>query len=119
VCSSDLAWLVEGVLIYLGADDAGRLLANVTELSAPGSRLSFEHNPMIAASLTDEARQSPTLREYTSLWKGGLGPDTPHWLTRRGWQPELHDLAALAASYQRPAPGRAHGGFLTAVRVSP
>jgi methyltransferase (TIGR00027 family) len=111
------AWLVEGVLIYLTADEAGRLLGDVTRLSVPGSRLSFEHNPMIAASLTDEARQSPTLREYTSLWKGGLGPDTPLWLTRRGWRPELHDLAALAASYHRPALGEAHGGFLTAVRL--
>jgi methyltransferase (TIGR00027 family) len=112
-----MAWLVEGLLIYLTATDAGRLLGSVTGLSAPGSRLSFEHNPMIAASLSDETRQSPTLREYTKLWKGGLGPDTPRWLTGQGWQPELHDLTALAASYQRPAPGRAHGGFLTAVRL--
>jgi methyltransferase (TIGR00027 family) len=111
------AWLVEGLLIYLTADEAGRLLADVTRLSAPGSRLSFEHNPMVAASLADEAGQSPTMRQYTRLWKGGLGAGTPRWLTDQGWQPEPHDLSALAASYQRPAPGRAHGGFLTAVRV--
>jgi methyltransferase (TIGR00027 family) len=111
------AWLVEGLLIYLTAGEAGRLLADVTRLSAPGSRLSFEHNPMVAASLTDEAGQSPTMREYTRLWKGGLGAGTLRWLTDQGWQPELHDLSALAASYHRPAPGRAHGGFLTAVRV--
>ncbi|MCW2919447.1 MAG: putative methyltransferase [Actinomycetia bacterium] len=57
------------------------------------------------------------LDEYTALWKGGLGEDAPDWLTRHGWQPHFHDLATLAASYGRPIPGPANGGFITAVRV--
>jgi methyltransferase (TIGR00027 family) len=109
------AWLAEGLMIYLTAAEAERLLTGITELSAPGSQLSFEHSPM-AAALTDQARRMPAMQQYTKLWKGGLGGDAPRWLTSHGWQPKLHELAALAAVYRRPLPGQARGGFLTACR---
>jgi hypothetical protein len=66
--------------------------------------------------VTARARQLPTMRPYTSLWKGGLD-DAPGWLSEHGWRPRFHGLAALGRSYRRPVPGRARGGFLTAVRV--
>lgn len=113
---SPAAWLAEGLLIYLTAAEAERLLSGVSELSAPGSQLSFEHSPMAAARLTDQARQMPAMQQYTSLWKGGLGDDAPRWLTGHGWQPQFHELAAVAASCRRPLPGQARGGFLTATR---
>ncbi len=114
---SRAAWLAEGLLIYLTAGEAGRLLTGVSELSAPGSQLSFEHGPMATATLTGQARQMPAMQEYTSLWKGGLGDDARRWLTGHAWQPQFRELAALAASYRRPVPGQARGGFLTATRV--
>lgn len=111
------AWLAEGLLIYLTADDAGRLLTSVTGLSAPGSQLSFEHSPEGTAALLDRTRQTPSLHRYAGLWKGGLGTDAPRWLASHGWRPSLHELAALATDYGRPVPGQARGGFLTAVRA--
>ena len=122
------AWLAEGLLIYLSAAETRRLLTSISELSAPGSQLSFEHSPRATAVLTGQARQMPAMHQYTKLWKGGLGDDAPHWLTSHGWQPEYRELAALAAAYQRPVtlivsdaehpvPGEARGGFLTAVRL--
>jgi methyltransferase (TIGR00027 family) len=113
------AWLAEGLLIYLTAAEAERLLTGISELSALGSQLAFEHSPIAAAALTDRARQMPAMQQYTKLWKGGLGDDVPRWLTSHGWQPELHELVTLAASYQRPVPGQARGGILTAIRVQP
>jgi O-methyltransferase involved in polyketide biosynthesis len=110
------AWLAEGLLLYLTADEARRLLTVVTEFSAPGSRLSFEHSPMDAAALAGQARQMPALRQYAALWKGGLGDGAPAWLAGHGWQSQFHGLAALAGSYRRPVPRPAHGGFLTAAR---
>ena len=71
------------------------------------------------AALAGQARQMPALQPYASLWKGGLGGDAPRWLAGHGWQPQSHDLAAVAAAYGRPVPGPARGGFLTAVRPSP
>jgi len=117
--SAAAAWLAEGLLIYLTADQARRLLTAITELSAPGSQLSFEHSPMATATLTDQARHMPAMRQYTKLWKGGLGDDAPRWLTSHGWQPEYRELATLAATYQRPLPSQASGGFLTAIRPQP
>jgi methyltransferase (TIGR00027 family) len=111
------AWLAEGLLIYLTAAEAERMLTDVTELSAPGSQIAFEQSPMAAAALTGQASQMPAMQQYTRLWKGGLGDDAPRWLTSHGWQPEYHDLAALAEAYQRPLPGQARGGYLTAVRM--
>ncbi len=47
------AWLAEGLLMYLPADAQDRLFAQITELSAPGSRIAVE----TAASHADERRQ--------------------------------------------------------------
>jgi methyltransferase (TIGR00027 family) len=117
--TSPAAWLAEGLLLYLTADEAAQLLTGVSELSAPASQLSFEHSPMASATLTATARQMPAMQQYTTLWKGGLGDDAPGWLTGHGWQPQFHELAELASSYRRPVPDPARGGFLTAIRVSP
>ncbi len=113
------AWLAEGLLLYLTAREAGQLLTGVSELSAPGSQLSFEHSPMGSASLTATARQMPTMQQYTTLWKGGLGDDAPGWLAGHGWPPRFHELADLASSYRRPVADPARGGFLTAIRRNP
>jgi methyltransferase (TIGR00027 family) len=110
------AWLAEGLIIYLTAAEAARLLTGVGGLSAPGSQLAFEHSPAGADTMTATARQLPSMRQYTSLWRGGLD-DAPGWLAGHGWRPEFHRLAALGRSYRRPVPGTARSGFLTAVRV--
>jgi methyltransferase (TIGR00027 family) len=112
------AWLAEGLLIYLSADEAARLLSAVGELSARGSQLVFEFEQRAAADtgLLDQARAIPALAQVTRMWKGGLGGDAPDWLTRHGWQPRSHDRAAIAASYSRAVTSPSAGGFLTAVR---
>ena len=47
------AWLAEGLLMYLPADAQDRLFTQITELSAPGSRIAVE----TAANHADERRQ--------------------------------------------------------------
>jgi methyltransferase (TIGR00027 family) len=47
------AWLAEGLLMYLPAEAQNRLFEQITELSAPGSRIAVE----TAASHADERRQ--------------------------------------------------------------
>jgi methyltransferase (TIGR00027 family) len=111
------AWLAEGLLIYLSADETAGMLATVGELSAPGSQLAFEHGGMATGSLLARARAMPAMAEYTALWRGGLGTDAPGWLADHGWHVHTHGRAALAASYGRPDPDAADGAFLTAVRT--
>jgi methyltransferase (TIGR00027 family) len=114
--SAPAAWLAEGLLIYLSAEEAAHLLTAVGELSAPGSQLAFEHRTSADTRLLDQARAIPALAEVTAMWKGGLGEAAPDWLTRHGWQPRSHDRAALGAAYGRAVTGPSTGGFLTAVR---
>ncbi|MFC4591210.1 SAM-dependent methyltransferase [Sphaerisporangium corydalis] len=113
------AWLAEGLLIYLTAGESARLLAAVGTLSAPGSRLSFEHFPGGDSTLVSRAGDMPAMEPYTAMWKGGPGGDVAGRLARDGWRPRFHDLATLAGSYGRDLPGPATGGFLTAVRTLP
>jgi methyltransferase (TIGR00027 family) len=110
--SEPTAWLVEGLLIYLTAEEAAHVLTAAGELSAPGSRLSCERGNSGAMAAAAEA--TPATGTFTSLWKGGLGQDAADWLDRSGWQTQVHHLSALAASYGRPVPRQTRSGFVTA-----
>jgi methyltransferase (TIGR00027 family) len=112
---SATAWLVEGLLIYLSADEVTSLLTDITDLSQPDSQLAFEHGSIAGSTVLGKAQAMPAMREYTTLWKGGLERDAPAWLAGHGWQVWIHDAAGLADSYQRRAPADSSGGFLTAV----
>jgi len=116
--SERTAWLAEGLLIYLTAEEAGQLLDTTTGLSAPGSTIAFEYTDYLSddagTSPISHARTMPGMSRLTALWKGGLGAETPDWLGRHGWRVQTHSIGPVAASYHRPIPGRASGGFLTA-----
>jgi methyltransferase (TIGR00027 family) len=108
------AWLIEGLLVYLTAEEAAELLTRVGSLSATGSQVSFERNN--AASVIAEQDRGG-IDEYASLWKGGLGEDTAAWLNAHGWHTEIHELTEVAASYGRPTSSKSLSGFLTATRL--
>ncbi|KJE25134.1 methyltransferase, TIGR00027 family [Frankia torreyi] len=109
-------WLVEGLLPYLDADQAGRLLTTVGELSAPGSLLGFEYQSA-DTRLLDELRATPELAEFATLLKGGLDEPALTWLPRHGWQVLRARLRAeLATESGRLAPGPLVDGFLVAIR---
>lgn len=108
-------WLAEGLLVYLSRDEAERLLTDVTGLSAPGSRISFEHRPDGEQDgLLELARKSGA--EVTALWRGGLGGDAPKWLAAHGWRPETVTVAELSVRYGREPLDNTRGGFVTATR---
>jgi methyltransferase (TIGR00027 family) len=118
--SERTAWLAEGLLIYLTAEEVEQLFATITGLSAPGSTIAFEYTDYLSddagTSPISHARTMPGMSRITALWKGGLGAETPDWLGRHGWQIQTHSIGPVAASYHRSIPGRASGGFLTATR---
>jgi methyltransferase (TIGR00027 family) len=59
------AWSAEGLLIYLPPEAQDKLFDNITELSAPGSRVATEHVPDVAV-FSDERSQriSERLKKY-------------------------------------------------------
>jgi methyltransferase (TIGR00027 family) len=89
------AWLVQGVLVYLSADEAGQLFTSIGRLSASGSRLACEQTGGHANDGEDPVEQ---------LWKGGLGSRTVDWLDRHGWDVQLYRGAELAAAYELAPP---------------
>ncbi|MFF3073459.1 SAM-dependent methyltransferase [Kitasatospora sp. NPDC057904] len=105
------AWLAEGLLVYFTAEEAAGLFTAVAALAAPGSRLLLERGRDVSRTPHD-----PALAHVTGLWRGGLGPDTHHWLDRHGWTAGLTALDQIADSYGRPLSGPSTGGFIEAVR---
>ncbi len=109
------AWLIEGLLIYLTPDGAGRLLTTVLDRSAPGSQVAFEQSRATRErgaldALRDRSRAGSVVR----LWKGGLGTDGVAWLRERGWTARSVSRAAVAKEYGRPSP-ELSGEFVTGV----
>ena len=91
------AWLAEGLLMYLPADAQDRLFAQVTELSAPGSRVAAESMGMHA----EDRRER--MRERFAALPAQFGIDEPmdiaeltyedpdraevaDWLAAHGWR---------------------------------
>lgn len=114
------AWLLEGILFYLPEEVIPRLLAQVSELAAPGSRIGFD----VMNSLTFV---SPLTRPWVEMqaslgapWIGAV--DNPEkLLLDLGWQPALTAPGAPDANYERwklpvipvRMPGMPHSWYVT------
>ncbi|MFI1016095.1 SAM-dependent methyltransferase [Streptomyces sp. NPDC020965] len=123
------AWLVEGVLVYLTADEADTLMGRISARSAPGSRLAVEHvtRAMVASDRAKEAAAaSPegVVNLLSSLWKNEMTRPPGDWLAAHGWSATEEPLTELAGRHDRrvppafdPAlPGTGRVSLLTAVR---
>jgi methyltransferase (TIGR00027 family) len=90
------AWLAEGLLMYLPADAQDRLFSQVTELSAPGSRVAAES----MGNHPQDRRERMRERFATITAQIGVEPmditeltyedpdraDVAEWLTAHGWR---------------------------------
>jgi methyltransferase (TIGR00027 family) len=117
------AWLIEGILYALPPGTADFFLDRITASSAPGSVLALDH---IEDSELLRAARAAISPELLTLWKGGPTGDLAAWLRRHGWQPDIRDVAAVAAAYRRPTPpafsaqhDRAARGWLATARLGP
>jgi methyltransferase (TIGR00027 family) len=97
------AWLVEGLLVYLTAVEADRLLAAISALSAPGSRLAVEYTtrPMLAAP---DADGNGVVGFLADLWRNDMSGDPADWLAAHGWRANRRALPDLAAALGRSVP---------------
>ena len=108
--SRPTAWLAEGLLMYLPAEAQDRLFEQITELSAPGSRVSAE-----AVRHHDEERRAQMRERWEKMADqvgmkqtvniGDLTYNDPHravlvdWLNAHGWtatgQPAADEMSRL------------------------
>jgi methyltransferase (TIGR00027 family) len=94
-------WIAEGLLVYLTAAECDALLADVTGLSAPGSRLGLT---MAGRPPPGEQDQMPPTR-MMRLRRSAAPDDPVGWLAGHGWTAQLASARALLTSHGRPVPG--------------
>lgn len=110
--STPTAWLAEGLLMYLPADAQDQLFAQITGLSAPGSRIAVETAPMQAEERRREMKERfEVIKEKfgitDSLDVGELMYNDPNradvagWLGANGW-----DSAAVQSAAEMRRLGR-------------
>jgi methyltransferase (TIGR00027 family) len=98
------AWSAEGLLPYLPPEAQDRLFDNITELSAPGSRLATEHVPDPNAFTNERVRRiSDRWRRFgfnlnaADLFYHGERSVVVDYLTTHGWQVTPHPARELYA----------------------
>ena len=113
--TAPIAWLAEGLLIYLPPDAQDRLFDNITELSVPGSRVATEFVPGIIDFDADQVREtmaSSFLRDHgidvdmPSLVYAGQRNHVADYLRAKGWDVEGVTRAELFErnGIEAPAP---------------
>ncbi|MBB3600838.1 methyltransferase (TIGR00027 family) [Mycolicibacterium sp. BK556] len=94
--SQPTAWLAEGLLMYLPADAQDRLFELVTELSAPGSRVSAETMGHHSEERREQARErfekfadqlgiERTIDMQNLTYNDADRADVTDWLNAHGW----------------------------------
>ncbi|KUI32853.1 SAM-dependent methyltransferase [Mycobacterium sp. IS-1496] len=129
------AWLAEGLLMYLPADAQDRLFEQITDLSAPGSRIAAETAGVQADDRRQEMRErferiaekfemTATLDIQQLIYEDPDRADVADWLDAHGWtatavssQQEMRRLNrwALPADLTDE---EAFSNFVTAERLS-
>ena len=108
-------WVAEGLLAFLPPEAQDRLLDNITDLSARGSRLVVEI--FLSATESLEVMHTAAQKWYEQgldahiddLWYGGERHDVASYLDEHGWQTTRHRSEQLLAEAGLPIPQRNDG----------
>ena len=100
------AWSAEGLLMYLPPEAQDRLFDNITELSAPGSKLATEYHPDSGATMTQRAQEFNDRWakigcdiDLSGLFFDGERSNVVDYLTQRGWQVSSRPRRDLFGDY--------------------
>lgn len=99
------AWLAEGLLMYLPADAQDKLFAQITDLSAAGSRIAAETAPMQAEERRQEMKErfevikqkfgiTDSLDVGELMYNDPDRADVAEWLAGNGWDSTAVKAAA-------------------------
>src|SRR4051794_13119112 len=89
------AWSAEGLLVYLPPEAQDRLFDNISELSAPGSRIATEHMDMSglpadwAEKLTERSKRIGSDINLAELFYTGERNSAAEHLTADGWRVDV------------------------------
>lgn len=101
------SWSAEGLLMYLPPDAQDRLFDNITELSAPGSRLATEYHPDTAGTTMSQRAQEFNDRwakvgcdiDLSGLFFDGERSNVVDYLTGKGWEVAARPRRELFGEY--------------------
>jgi len=93
------AWLIEGLLMYLSAEEGDTVLQRVTELSAPGSRLFLEQ--LQELMMSEEGRAARALVESQGARWLSAKDDLVPWLDGMGWSATQYSGDDLSIGHGR------------------
>jgi methyltransferase (TIGR00027 family) len=100
------SWSAEGLLMYLPPEAQDRLFHNITELSAPGSKLATEYHPDSGPTMSDRAQEFNDRWaklgcdiDLSGLFYDGERTNVVDYLTDRGWQVSARKRRDLFGDY--------------------
>lgn len=101
------SWSAEGLLMYLPPDAQDRLFDNITELSAPGSRLATEYHPDTAGTTMSQRAQEFNDRwakvgcdiDLSGLFFDGERSNVVDYLAGKGWEVAARPRRELFGDY--------------------
>jgi methyltransferase (TIGR00027 family) len=95
-------WLAEGLLMYLPDEVGDRLLADLTNVSAPGSELLAEHLSTKAPAARGGEMYDAIESQNTAFVSAR--DDLADWFAGYGWRAEVHAGSDPAIGYGRRVP---------------
>ena len=106
------SWSAEGLLMYLPPDAQDRLFDNITELSAPGSKLATEYHGDDSGATMSERAQAFNQRwanigcdiDLSGLFFDGERSNVVEYLADRGWEVSTRPRRDFFADYGRLFP---------------
>jgi methyltransferase (TIGR00027 family) len=106
------SWSAEGLLMYLPPDAQDRLFDNITELSAPGSKLATEYHGDDSGRTMSQRAQQFNQRwanlgcdiDLSGLFFDGERSNVVDYLADRGWQVSTRPRREFFADYGRVFP---------------
>ncbi|MGD1171735.1 class I SAM-dependent methyltransferase [Mycobacterium seoulense] len=100
------SWSAEGLLMYLPPEAQDKLFDNVTELSAPGSKLATEFHGDSGRTMTERAKQFNERWanlgcdiDLSGLFFDGERSNVVDYLTARGWHVTTRERREYFADY--------------------
>ncbi|OBG60255.1 SAM-dependent methyltransferase [Mycobacterium sp. E1715] len=100
------SWSAEGLLMYLPPEAQDRLFDNITELSAPGSKLATEFHGDSGRTMTERANQFNERWanlgcdiDLSGLFFEGERSNVVEYLSGRGWQVSTRERREYFADY--------------------
>ncbi|OBA80930.1 SAM-dependent methyltransferase [Mycobacterium sp. 1164966.3] len=105
------AWSAEGLLMYLPPQAQDLLFDNITELSAPGSRLATEYHPDGSATMSQRAQEFNQRWvnlgcdiDLSGLFYTGERSNVVDYLNEQGWQITTRPRRDMFADFGRGFP---------------